>query len=594
MNTETASNSYQHHHHTRAAENFFNVPDSISLINIVKPERLQNNPMTNSTEDENQHNNSETETKTSINSYHHHRAPRTPESYFNVPESIALLNIVKSERIQSAFQSNRKNHASVWEMVAEVLNRYSARKRSAKQCCNRYENLKKIYTQLKKNPERHVRRNWPYMFLFKEIEEQRGECWGSNSKRIALLAKNQDELSYYHRRRQAAEFGALLDKQTQAAVVAQHNLLQSLAAVHSNDSNSNSKLERFLPNHFVEAQLGNDNSATTTMNGGGGGERGGGGGSSNGTSGPPGNVNGVGANGSVYDESPSPLPLQISRKDQHDSHNISGDLPETAAQTLLQAHLSGNVAAAAVAAAAANNLKEALAQQYEKDCNGALNLQTNDNNNVSMKSEPMSDGEFNPDDIQLMQTNYNGSQNFYPNNMDHNILHPDVIVDTDNLTECSSGQTPKTKRKLSTSTDGDSTNYELIEYLKRREKRDEELLRRMDAREERLLNLLERTVVAIEALTQQSRCTHNSPTPPAAPIRSSTPKPVEKQEKLMENKLVNGNAFKVKLPPTNINNNNSISAATDTATVNCDEESSEKEEQDHEMPEDDLQNEKKS
>ncbi|XP_061402906.1 uncharacterized protein LOC133338814, partial [Musca vetustissima] len=402
-NTETATNAYQHHHNTRAAENFFNVPDSISLINIVKPERLQNNAMNHSAEDENQQNNSETETKTSINSYHHHRAPRTPESYFNVPESIALLNIVKSERIQSAFQSNRKNHASVWEMVAEVLNRYSARKRSAKQCCNRYENLKKIYTQLKKNPERHVRRNWPYMFLFKEIEEQRGECWGSNSKRIALLAKNQDELSYYHRRRQAAEFGALLDKQTQAAVVAQHNLLQSLAAVHSNDSNSNSKLERFLPNHFVEAQLGNDSSCNNNTMNGSGGDRGG---SSNGTGGSA-DINGT--NGSVYDESPSPLPLQMSRKDPHDvSHNISADLPENAAHNLLQAHLSGGVAAAAVAAAAANNLKEALAQQYEKDCNGALNLQTSDNNNVSMKSEPMSDGEFNPDDIQLMQTNYNG------------------------------------------------------------------------------------------------------------------------------------------------------------------------------------------
>lgn len=53
---------------------------------------------------------------------------------------------------------------------------------------------------------------------------------------------------------------------------------------------------------------------------------------------------------------------------------------------------------------------------------------------------------------------------------------------------------------MSTSTDGDSTNYELIEYLKRREKRDEELLKRMDAREERFMNLLERTVIAIEQL----------------------------------------------------------------------------------------------
>ncbi|XP_023297643.2 uncharacterized protein LOC111680248 isoform X1 [Lucilia cuprina] len=434
------------------------------------------------------------ETRTPTSVYHHHRAPRTPESYFNVPESIALLNIVKSERIQSAFQSNRKNHASVWEMVAEVLNRYSARKRSAKQCCNRYENLKKIYTQLKKNPERHVRRNWPYMFLFKEIEEQRGECWGSNSKRMALIAKNQNELSYYHRRRQAAEFGALLDKQTQAAVVAQHNLLQSLAAVHSNDSNSNCKLERFLPNHFVEAQLGNDTSNTNGPDG-------------------------------VYDDS-SPLPLQAAHKDG--IHEIPDDLPDNAtaaaaaaaaaAHNLLQAHVNG------VTAVNTNELKESLAQEYEKDCNGALNLQTSDNNNVSMnfsnssRSEPMSDGEFNPDDIQLMQTNYNGSQNYYSNNMDHNILHPDVIVDTDNLSECSSGGgSPKHKRKLSTSTDGDSTNYELIEYLKRREKRDEELLRRMDAREERLVSLLERTVVAIEALVQH-KCTHHNNPPTADKI----------------------------------------------------------------------------
>lgn len=223
--------------------------------------------------------------------------------------------------------------------------------RSAKQCCNRYENLKKIYTQLKKNPERHVRRNWPYMFLFKEIEEQRGECWGSNSKRMALIAKNQNELSYYHRRRQAAEFGALLDKQTQAAVVAQHNLLQSLAAVHSNDSNSNCKLERFLPNHFVETQLGNDTSNTN------------------------------GADG-VYDDS-SPLPLQAARKEE--IHDIADDLPDAAAaaaaaaHNLLQAHVNG------VTAVNANELKESLAQEYEKDCNGALNLQTSDNNNVSMK-----------------------------------------------------------------------------------------------------------------------------------------------------------------------------------------------------------------
>lgn len=196
----------------------------------------------------------ETKTPPTVtSSYHHQRAPRTPESYFNVPESVALLNIVKSERIQSAFQSNRKNHASVWEMVAEVLNRFSPRKRTAKQCCNRYENLKKIYTQLKKNPERHVRRNWPYMFLFKEIEEQRGECWGSNGKRLALTSKNHNELSYYHRRRQAAELGVLLNKDN--LTPHQQNFLMSHA--HSTDSSQSgaSKLERFMPNHFVETQL---------------------------------------------------------------------------------------------------------------------------------------------------------------------------------------------------------------------------------------------------------------------------------------------------------------------------------------------------
>ncbi|KAL9885204.1 meso18E isoform 1-T1 [Glossina fuscipes fuscipes] len=460
----------------------------------------------------------EMDNKTPTSVYHHHRAPRTPESYFNVPESIALLNIVKSERIQNAFQSNRKNHASVWEMVAEVLNRYSARKRSAKQCCNRYENLKKIYTQLKKNPERHVRRNWPYMFLFKEIEEQRGESWGSNSKRLALINKNHNELSYYHRRRQAAEFGALvLDKQTQAAVVAQQNLLQTLAA-QSNDSNSNASktLERFLPNHFVEAQLG----CSDTGGGGGGGGvggGGGGGGSGEGNSNVMGN-GGVsenirstavdlavpGLNPALYDGA-SPLALQTMRKEhQHHQHEMrvtQDDINEIHKHTqhhnhhnLLQAHASGLITNGV------NSPKDALPTEYEKDCNGALNLQTNDNN-ISMnsllydsRSEPMSEGEFNPDDIQLMQTNYNG--------IDTNILHPDVIVDTDNLSECSSNASPKSKRKLSTSTD--STNYELIEYLKRREKRDEELLRRMDAREERLLNLLERTVLAIEALAHKN------------------------------------------------------------------------------------------
>ncbi|KAL5277506.1 hypothetical protein ACFFRR_002622 [Megaselia abdita] len=182
--------------------------------------------------------------------HHSTRAPRTPESYFNVPESIALLNIVKSERIQSAFQSNRKNHASVWEMVADVLNRMSSRKRSAKQCCNRYENLKKIYTQLKKNPEKHVRRNWPYMYLFKEIEENRGECWGSNGKR-ALNGSNpgiKSELSYYHRRH-AAALSMLINNPTM------HKDTMALAAMAMNNGEN---LERFVANNFVETEMNED------------------------------------------------------------------------------------------------------------------------------------------------------------------------------------------------------------------------------------------------------------------------------------------------------------------------------------------------
>lgn len=142
--------------------------------------------------------------------------------------------------------------------------------------------------------------------------------------------------------------------------------------------------------------------------------------------------------------------------------------------------------------------------------------------------------------------------------MDHNILHPDVIVDTDNLSECSSGGSPKCKRKLSTSTDGDSTNYELIEYLKRREKRDEELLRRMDAREERLVSLLERTVVAIEALVQR-KCTHPS---------SATSSANQKID-VLENsiKICNGNATRAET---------TAAAALDTAPVAVSNETNEK------------------
>ncbi|KAL7743227.1 hypothetical protein ACLKA6_016173 [Drosophila palustris] len=468
---------------------------------------------------------------TVTSSYHHQRAPRTPESYFNVPESVALLNIVKSERIQSAFQSNRKNHASVWEMVAEVLNRFSARKRTAKQCCNRYENLKKIYTQLKKNPERHVRRNWPYMFLFKEIEEQRGECWGSIGKRLSVISKNHNELSYYQRRRQAAELGVLLNKDN--LTPHQHSLLQSLSHAHSTDSSQSgaSKLERFLPNHFVETQLSEgpiSNNPTTVY----------------GEDNPLQQVAGAMAAAAAAAVAAQ---LQSNNNNSNSNNNNNNNSSSSNNNNCNNSAISHQHEDQSQLNHSLNHsaafkdhhphphphphgihIEPPETPDFHKDCNGALNLHhhhhshnnhnnhnsssntNNNDNNISMKSEPLSEGEFNPDDIQLMQTNYNGAQNFYSASIDQNILHPDVIVDTDNLSDCSSSGSLKSgKRNLSTSTDGDSTNYELIEYLKRREKRDEELLKRMDAREERLMNLLERTVFAIETLAA-SRATSNN------------------------------------------------------------------------------------
>ncbi|KAH8238155.1 hypothetical protein KR032_000512 [Drosophila birchii] len=426
-------------------------------------------------------------------------------------------------------------------MVAEVLNRFSARKRTAKQCCNRYENLKKIYTQLKKNPERHVRRNWPYMFLFKEIEEQRGECWGSNGKRIALISKNHNELSYYQRRRQAAELSVLLNKDN--LTPHQHSLLQSLSQshthshphshAHSTDSSqSGSKVERFLPNHFVETQL-NDVPCPSGSAGNG-------------------SVGGVGGLPSgVYDE--NPLQLQVAaaaaaaaavavaaqkRHELQMGQNAGGaqmateeddeDEPQRAA--FKDHHLHGGhnhshgLSHGHVHGLGHGPLDDSgEAPDFEKHSNGALNLHhqnsSQHDNNISMKSEPLSEGEFNPDDIQLMPSNYNGAQNFYSQGLDTNILHPDVIVDTDHLSDCTSSTLMKKKRKLSTSTDGDSTNYELIEYLKRREKRDEELLKRMDAREDRLMDLLERTVVAIEALAVKRLQPQLAPLPPPPPVQ---------------------------------------------------------------------------
>lgn len=96
-------------------------------------------------------------------------------------------------------------------------------------------------------------------------------------------------------------------------------------------------------------------------------------------------------------------------------------------------------------------------------------------------------------------------------------------MDTDNLSDCSStGSLKSGKRKLSTSTDGDSTNYELIEYLKRREKRDEELLKRMDAREERIMSLLERAVAAFETLASGKLVTASSSSESASPMAATS------------------------------------------------------------------------
>ncbi|GBP09407.1 hypothetical protein EVAR_73471_1 [Eumeta japonica] len=117
--------------------------------------------------------------------------------------------------------------------------------------------------------------------------------------------------------------------------------------------------------------------------------------------------------------------------------------------------------------------------------------------------------------------------------------------------------------KLSTSTDGDSTNYELIEYLKRREKRDEELLRRMDAREERLVSLLERTVMAIESIVQH-KCLHQTTS----------------HHKLTDNagKMCNGNAATPSEATTVVNTSESAdaSAAAATAASDATNETSEK------------------
>ncbi|XP_017055672.1 uncharacterized protein LOC108097700 isoform X2 [Drosophila ficusphila] len=308
------------------------------------------------------------------------------------------------------------------------------------------------------------------------------------------------------RRRQAAELGVLLNKDN--LTPHQHSLLQSLSQSHSqghshahstDSSQSGSKLERFLPNHFVEAQL---NEVPCQVGGPGGGT---------------GPVSG-------FDDNPLQVQMAaaaaaaaaaavaVQKRHELQMANVGQLVPteedddgEEPQRPAFKNHLHGMGHGHALGLGHNPMDEPGEAGDFEKDCNGALNMHhqnqnNNHDNNISMKSEPLSEGEFNPDDIQLMQTNYNGAQNYYSPVLDPNILHPDVIVDTDNLSDCSSSTTLKKKRKMSTSTDGDSTNYELIEYLKRREKRDEEFLKRMDAREDRLMNLLERTVVAIETL----------------------------------------------------------------------------------------------
>ncbi|EDW45295.1 GM16184 [Drosophila sechellia] len=101
-----------------------------------------------------------------------------------------------------------------------------------------------------------------------------------------------------------------------------------------------------------------------------------------------------------------------------------------------------------------------------------------------------------------------------------NILHPDVIVEHGH--SCRTAPHGPTLKKEAQDVHLDPTatapNYELIEYLKRREKQTEELLKRMDAREDRLMNLLERTVVAIETLAVKRALTF-----PVNPIKENAP-----------------------------------------------------------------------
>lgn len=344
----------------------------------------------------------------------HQRAPRTPDSYFNVSESVTLLNIVKSDRIQNAFQSNRKNHSSVWEMVASILNRYNDKKRTSKQCCNRYENLKKIYTQLKRNPEKHVRRNWPYMGLFKEIEDQRGESWGTNQKRIKTE-------SYYQRRR---------------AMMMMNNNTMTIA----------------------------DGMAKEQTNGGG-----------------------------VQPNSLGPAALAIENgifNNGNNSITLIRKMPNYMNPPVTSANNTRN-----------NNSEDCDDDEEDDDDTKDDHFNFSD---IAIKKEYPDYEEDN--DNSYMQNNYNGHPEIYMNghnDSERNILHPDVIVDTDHVTD-SSSISMRTKRKLSTSTDAESTNYELIEYLKKREKRDEEMFKRMEEREERLIRLLERTVVAIEHIASQN------------------------------------------------------------------------------------------
>ncbi|XP_055371703.1 putative uncharacterized protein DDB_G0286901 isoform X2 [Condylostylus longicornis] len=538
----------------------------------------------------------------------HQRTPRTPESYFNVPESIALLNIVKSERIQCAFQSNRKNHASVWEMVAGILNKYSNRKRSAKQCCNRYENLKKIYTQLKKNPERHVRRNWPYMYLFREIEEQRGETWGITNKRAAtnllqsalngeglepieipdlrdvntsgnglhqdhIIANHQHHLSNQTHpstvTNQSAVASAIVSNvqsssnssslvasiaaaaaaaaaaagnsstihtnshgnnkikheisyyQRRKNMVALTNMLMNreVMLTNLNNNSENSESDRLLPNNFVETELhedDEDDDIDDTDN---------------------------------IDNQNDSIMVSDNCNDvtqSKNNNNINNDL------SINNNHGSIDLSMFGLRAVHHNNDHNTQSKNdsrhnninnhninYNNSNNCSSNNNNNNNSNIANNhNKKRNIQEFGlPDFLSNIKhpeyfmnglnghrknsiinnsdsnnnsnnNNIDNHNNLNNNSLTNNIINSNDITfdpNNDTLSESSniSLTTRNNKRRKSSTTEtdgGESTNYELIEYLRRREKRDEDMYKKMNDREERLINLLERTVIAFERI----------------------------------------------------------------------------------------------